>query len=259
MKKFTRWVVFVLVAFLGSFQSARADNHFKRYKDMSSAERAVFWQRSYSGMMSSAENEFYKHTAIGDVVCGSRKEMTPKENEFIETYGRILYKRVGIRMTKDTAQIRALLTEAMVRLPESILPIGVDYLLPQYISISTELIILRECADLYAKENPFQAKWKNLIRINVKEKVGASLLDPESARYDFGKPNPVSMEFDEDKKEMSGNHERVHYGWQVPFYVNSKNKYGAYSGRKEGTAFYVDGLFWVEDGHSALIRFEKDE
>jgi hypothetical protein len=82
------------------------------------------------------------------------------------------------------------------------------------------------------------------IMANIKE----TLLDPESARFKFGKPSRTSAPIDY-------MHEKNAAVWIVSVYVNAKNRFGGYAGDKERMYY----LQWRLDGTLKIIPLEYDE
>ncbi|WP_024561708.1 membrane lipoprotein lipid attachment site-containing protein [Franconibacter pulveris 601] len=68
----------------------------------------------------------------------------------------------------------------------------------------------------------------------IKETIGSSLKDPDSAKYQFGTPSKAYFQ-----GGIADNF-KMYYGWAIPVRVNAKNSYGAYVGYQQYVFMYIN-------------------
>ena len=82
-----------------------------------------------------------------------------------------------------------------------------------------------------------------------------ALKDPESARYEFGKP--VKGYYGKTLSNLAGPRD-LKYGWLVPTGVNAKNGYGGYTGTQLYHCWFRDDTLVQVIDPSKLIRQVED-
>lgn len=82
----------------------------------------------------------------------------------------------------------------------------------------------------------------------ISQHIKKTLLDPESARFKFGKPSRTSAPIDYMR-------EKNRPVWIVTVYVNAKNRFGGYVGDK-ARMYYLE---WAADKKLKLTALEYDE
>ncbi len=93
--------------------------------------------------------------------------------------------------------------------------------------------LLASCAFLPATGSDHGPPPSENYRAEIRERMGQSLKDPDSARYEIGQPR--RREF------RRGWFRTTFYGWGVPFTCNAKNSFGGYVGRQSYIAVFRDG------------------
>lgn len=73
---------------------------------------------------------------------------------------------------------------------------------------------------------------------DIKNLMSNLLKDPNSAIYEFGAPKKGYT------KDGWGAGGKIHFGYVVPVYVNAKNSYGGYSGKKLYYYLFSEGLIY---------------
>jgi hypothetical protein len=158
---------------------------------------------------------------------------------------------------QESRQQAGVFSEAMKRQPVSGLKLFLEADgIPRVVAAYTKM--LEDTLNM-ANEGRFPKPpkgWPKIWSEEIKTRMENYLADFDSAKFQFGMPQPVVTEFTAKHNELAGTTELIHYGYKVPFFVNAKNKQGAYVGKKPMQVLFVDGLSWVEEGHDVSTENE---
>lgn len=95
------------------------------------------------------------------------------------------------------------------------------------LAVSANLVAQNEPVDV-ARYGPYPANYKEIVT----NWLATRLLDPASAQIEWeGDPKPADL----------GSQSQHLYGYMVKFKVNSRNRFGAYTGKQEHGALIRNG------------------